>query len=458
MGYILEGGLIITMDEENRGLKDSAIVVENDRITDIGPAREMMKQYGNQDLEHIDCTGKVVFPGFINIHTHQTLSIIRGVAEDMGTAPAYTKSVPQGPFLSPDDCYAMASLGAVEALRFGSTLIADMYTNSHQNAEVFGKVGIRAMVTEMVHDMDFFGLPTSDYRVDHEMGEKLLQSNIDLIEKYNGSFDGRIQCNFGPHAPDTCSPEFLCRISDLSRQYGIGMSTHLAQSPREMKRIKEISGTSSTKFMEDCGMFDSKFTVCAHAIFCDEEDRNVLAKHPNVSIAHAAEGNAKGGMVAHISEMRHKGINIGIATDNGAANMIETMRIAVCSGKVLTNSCDDPLPMDVLRMATINGAKALGLEKDLGSIEIGKKADMVLVDYRKPHMVPCIDAVGTLVHTGLGSDVDTVMIDGKIVVRDGKVLTVDVDDIMREAQRTADRKWRDVNPGLDRKYMMVDFI
>ena len=458
MGYILGDGLIITVDEENRGLKNSAIVVENDRITAIGTLDQIMKDYDGKGYEYIDCKGKVMFPGFINIHTHQTLSIIRGVAEDMGTAPAYTKSVPQGPFLSSDDCYAMASLGAVEALRFGSTLIADMYTNSKQNAEVFGKVGIRAVVTEMVHDMDFFGLPTSDYKVDAAMGEKLLQDNIDLIEKYNGSFDGRITCNFGPHAPDTCSTEFLKHIGELSRQYGIGMSTHLAQSPREMKRIKDISGLSSTKYLEECGIFDSKYTVCAHGIFCDDEDIDVLASHKNVSIAHAAEGNAKGGMVAHISKMRHRGVNVGIATDNGAANIIETMRIALCCGKVLTNSYNDPLPIDVLRMATINGARALGLEKEPGSIEVGKKADIVIIDYRKPHMVPCIDAVGTLVHTGLGSDVDTVMINGEIVVKEGRVLTVDVNDIMREAQKVADRKWKEVNPDLDRKYMMVDFI
>ena len=160
--------------------------------------------------------------------------------------------------------------------------------------------------------------------------------------------------------------------------------------------------------------------------------------------------------MAHISKMRKKGINVGIATDNGAANMIETMRIALCCGKVLTGSYNDPLPMDVLRMATINGAKALGLEKDLGSIEIGKKADIIIVDYHKPHMVPCIDAVGTLVHTGLGSDIDTVIIDGNIVVEGGKVLTVNVDDILREAQRVADRKWRDVNPDLDRKFTLMD--
>ena len=456
MGYIITGGLIVTVDDNNTGLKNHAIVIKDDRIADIGPADDLLAKYSAEGLTRINCDGKVIFPGFINIHTHQTLSIIRGVAEDMGTAPAYTKSVPQGPFLSSDDCYAMASLGAVEALRFGSTLIADMYTNSSQNAEVFGRTGMRAMVTEMVHDIDFFGLPTSDYREDRALGDRLLQDNIDLIEKYNGSFDGRIMCNFGPHAPDTCTPGFLRKIAELSRQYDVGMSTHLAQSRREMTRIKNISGLSSVKFYEECGMYDSKYLVCAHAIYCDDEDIDILAKHRNVSIAHAAEGNAKGGLVAHISKMRKKGINVGIATDNGAANMIETMRIALCCGKVLTGSYNDPLPMDVLRMATINGAKALGLEKDLGSIEIGKKADIIIVDYHKPHMVPCIDAVGTLVHTGLGSDIDTVIIDGNIVVEGGKVLTVNVDDILREAQRVADRKWRDVNPDLDRKFTLMD--
>lgn len=454
MALILTGGLIVTMDKDRRGLKNSAVVVEGNRIKEIGDAKEMLKKYGENSTV-VDCEGKAIFPGFINIHTHQTLSIIRGVAEDMGTAPAYTKSVPQGPFLGKEDCYVMAMLGAVEAMRFGSTLIADMYTYSHQNAEVFGKVGLRAMVCEMTHDMDFFGLPTSDYHVDKALGEELLQSNIDLIEKYNGSYNGRILCDFGPHAPDTCSKEFIMRIGDLSRKYNIGMSTHLAQSPREVRRIKEISGLSPTKYMEECGIFDSKFTVCAHGIFCDDDDIEILAKHKNVSIAHAAEGNAKGGMVAPISKMRKKGVNVGIATDNGAANMIETMRIALCSGKVLTNTYNDPVAMDVLEMATINGAKALGLENELGSIEVGKKADFVVVDYNKPHMVPCVDAVGTLVHTGLGSDVDTVIVDGEIVVQGGKVLTVDVDQLLKDAQSVAKRKWLEVNPGMNKTYMLM---
>ncbi len=446
MDCIFKNAMIVTMDAERRILHDGAVVVRGDRICAIGDTKEML--CSNPDITDVrDCTNKVIFPGFINIHTHATLSIIRGVAEDMGTAPAYTRSVPQGDLLSEYESSVMAALGAAEALRFGSTLIADNYTYSAKNAEVFSSLGMRAVVSERIHDIEFYGLPRGIYERNEKLGDKLLQKNIDLIEAWDGKDNGRIHCVLGPHAPDTCTPEYLRCVADLASQRHVGLATHLSQSRSELNNINKLYHMTSARYLYENGILTSSL-VAAHAIFVTEDDIALIAKS-GTSIAHAAEGNAKGGMVAPLMKLKAAGVNVGIATDNGSADMIEVMRTALCSARVLTDSCTSPQPMEILEMATINGAKALGMENEIGSVEVGKKADLVIVDYSRPHMIPCINAVGNLIHTGLGSDVDTVMVDGNILVDNGRMLTVDLPSLLKEAQAVAKRKWYEVNDTLD---------
>lgn len=451
MDLILNHVMAITMNPRRDIYRDCAIVIRDGLFAAIGPSETILAQF--PDIRQIrDCRGRVAIPGLINIHTHATLCIIRGMAEDMGTAPAYTKSVPQGQLLSAEESRIMATLGAVEALRFGSTLIADNYTYSDQNAAAFSSLGMRAMVSERVHDIIFYGLPQGIYERDEKMGEALLQKNVDLIEKWNGKDNGRIRCCLGPHAPDTCTPEFLSRIADLSGSLGVGLATHLSQSKGERKNIEALYGTTSTQYLHSCGILRPSL-IAAHCIYVTDEDISLLSQN-GVTVAHAAEGNAKGGMVAPMMKMKQAGINIGIATDNGAANMIETMRLALCSARMLADSCTSPQPMEILEMATLNGAKALGLEKEIGSIEVGKKADLVLLDYRKPHLTPCINAVGNLLHTAQGSDVETVIIDGCPVVEEGEVRTIDVSSLLHEAQQVASRKWLEVNDTVDSRLML----
>ncbi len=452
MDMILDGAMIVTMDSAKNVYKDYAIAVQGDRIAAVAPREEVFAKF--PQIRHVrDCKGRVIYPGFVNIHTHATLCIIRGMAEDMGTAPAYTKSVPQGQLLSEHETQVMATLGAVEALRFGSTLIADNYTCSMANAKAFSSLGMRAMVSERVHDVVFYGLPQGIYERDEKMGQQLLQNNIDLIEAWDGKDNGRIRCCLGPHAPDTCTPEFLRQIADLADQKKVGLATHLSQSKGERRNIEKLYGTTSAQYLDSCGILRPDL-VAAHWVFVNDDDIRLLAKR-GVHMAHAAEGNAKGGLVAPMMKIRQAGINVGIATDNGAANMIETMRLALCSARMLNDSCTAPQPMEVLEMATMGGARAMGMEKEIGSIEVGKKADLVIMDYRKPHLTPCVNAVGNLLHTAQGSDVETVMVDGQVLVEDGRVTTIDMDALLREAQEIACRRWLEVNDSVDPRLMMA---
>lgn len=445
---ILYDGMLVTMNEKREILKASAIVINKNRIKEIGNKEEIFKKYENEDYEKINCYGKVIFPGFINTHIHSAQSIVRGVAEDMGRAPSYTSSVPQGDDLSEEESYIFSLLGAAGALRFGSTLISDNYANSMANSKAFNEIGIRAIVSERVHDMIFKNLSKGIYEKDCNLGDELLQKNMDLFEKYYDN-DGLISCCLGPHAPDTCSKELLLKISKISEKYKVPITTHLAQSKMELEYVNNTYGKSSTELMDECGLLNNNL-LAAHGVYLNTNDMKLLSKK-KVNIVHIPEGNAKAGSIAKIKSMKQLGLNITIGTDNGAANIIENMRMALISGRIMNNSVTKPNPMDILEMVTINGAKALGLEKDLGSIEENKKADLVIIDYNKLHLTPCTNVIGNLVHLALGNDVDTVIVNGKIVVQSGFVLGIDEKEIMKEARRISELKWNKANPKLDKE-------
>lgn len=445
---IFKSAFIITMNSERKIWNEASLAIDGERIIAIG-SDEAVASTVNADIV-IDCKGKVLLPGFINTHTHQTLSIIRGVAEDMGTAPAYTKSVPQGYQLSEYESYVMALLGASEALKFGSTYIVDMYTNCLSNVKVFDELGIRANVCEMVHDMDFSTIYKREYRADEKLGDELLERNVSLIEKWNGH--PLIDTCMGLHAPDTCSVPFIQKVINEADKKNVKIATHLAQSKGEVKRVRDISGgLSSVAFYEKLGVLSNQL-IAAHCIYVDEKDIELLKKY-NVNIAHVPEGNAKGGMAAPLKNFLDSHINITLGTDNGSADMIDAMRIGLCISRVREDGFS-VMPMDFLEMATINGAKAVGREKDLGSLEVGKLADILVLNFRKPHLIPCLNPVGTILHTSIGSDIEKVFVNGRMLVDDGKIIQTDEEEIIKEAQKVAERRWLAVNDELDQNYFL----
>ncbi len=449
---ILYDGIFVTMDEERHIYQNAAIVIEKNRMIEIGGAEEILENYKNHDCSRISCKGKAVFPGFVNTHIHTAQSIVRGVAEDLGRAPSYTPTVPQGDDLSDEESYVFSLLGAATALRFGSTTISDNYAHAMINAKAFETLGVRAVVSERVHDMIFSRLAEGCYERDVSLGEALLEKNVQLLEKYSNP-KGRITACLGPHAPDTCSRELLLKVSKLSEKYRVPITTHLAQSAMEITRVKDVYGISSTKLLEECGLVN-EYLMGAHGVFLQDEEIEILSKNHG-QIVHIPEGNAKAGSIARIQYMKEQGLNISIGTDNGAANMIENMRMALVAGRILNHCVTDPSPEEILQMSTIQGAKALHKDSEIGSIEVGKLADLVVIDYDRLHLTPCINVVGNLVHLGLGNDVDMVIVDGEIVVRDGKVLNINEKELMRDARRIAELKWLHSSPGLNQKYTYV---
>lgn len=449
----LYDGLIVTMNHKREILKDSALIIKDNIIWDLGDIKEIRKKYAREEVEWISCWGRVLFPGFINCHIHAAQSIVRGVAEDMGRAPSYTSSVPQGDDLSDEESYIFSLLGAAGAMRFGSTLIGDNYAHAMVSSKAFKTLGIRAIVSERVHDMDFHGLGRKIYQRDEALGERLLDKNIELLETLGTDRNHLVTACLGPHAPDTCSRELLLKIGELSEKYPGRVTTHLAQSQMELDYVREIYHMSPVEHMEACGLLNQQL-LAAHGVFLNEKDMGYLARK-GVHLIHIPEGNAKAGAIAAVSRMRAMGINTAIGTDNGAANMIENMRMALVAGRIYNHSVTDPRPEEILEMVTVNAAKALGMEEKIGSLEKGKKADVVIINYNQFHLTPCTNVIGSLVHLALGNDVETVYIDGKKTVEKGHVVGLDEVKLMREARRIGQIRWQQANAQLDRKKMYV---
>ncbi len=414
---------------------DAAIGINGDRIawmgaaTDAPPAREVL-----------DLPGRVVMPGFVNVHTHSALNMVRGVAIDSGFAPSYTRGIPNAMDLTPDDAIALARLGAIEALLFGSTLIGEHFVHMDACLPELAKIGMRIHASERLHDVDFGAVANGQWRFDAAIGDALLESNINLHARWHGAASGRIAVQFAAHAADTCSMPYLQRIAAVAGEHGSVVNTHLAQSTGEVERVHARTGMSPAEVMDRAGLLGPRL-LCGHCIYLTDADI-ALMKRSGAHMVHIPKANAASGRLAPTPKLHAAGINMTLATDTQHGDMIELMRWALATARVQVGKIDDVWqPAQVFAMATRNGARALGLEHDIGSLAPGKKADLVVVDFRRPHLQPAPNVLGNLVHTATGRDVEMVFVDGRCVARDGRSTMVDMDEIVLEANRVAKRLW-----------------
>jgi 5-methylthioadenosine/S-adenosylhomocysteine deaminase len=274
-----------------------------------------------------------------------------------------------------------------------------------------------------------------------EIGEWSLQQALDLHARFHGTENGRLGVQIAAHAPDTCSRRLLEQIRGVRDRLGVRVQSHLSQSKIEVERVRERDGMSPPELYDDVGLLDDKL-LAAHCIHLSRDDIDRIGK-AGVHVAHIAKGNQTGGTMAPTSALRRGGAKFALGTDNMHGDMIEVMRWALGCGRLQeVHVSDFWQPSTVLEMATMGGARAMGLENEIGSLEVGKKADMVILDFRRPHLVPLIDPLANLVHTAQGRDVECVIVDGRVVVQNGRLLFVDQGEILRNAQSAAENLWR----------------
>ena len=438
MNTLISGGIVVTGDKDRTVFSDGAVAVEDRQIVAVGKADDLRDRYPGHAL--IRAEGKVVMPGLINMHTHTVLTVLRGVAEDVGSSSVYGYMVPMALIMTDEERAAMATLGCLEAIRSGNTTLLETYRFLPGYASAMVQTGLRLVLSESASDADLYKTRGGAYEYSLEVGEPFLARTVDLIERWHGHDDNRVTCQVAAHAPDTCSPEFMHRLLELARRYDVGRTIHLAQSADEVALIKELHGCTSVEYLRRLDWLDSRL-VGGHCTFSEGDDVEIFAGN-GCHISHNAAINARRGNIAPVPELSDLGANIAMGSDNMSEDMIEVMRVGLMVNRIRRQNRTVPGPDDVLEWATMGGARALHREDELGSIEPGKRADLILVDADKPHLTPMVNPVSCIVHNAHAADVDTVMVDGKLLMRGRKVLTLDESEVIDRAQQVTEDLWR----------------
>ena len=441
---VVDHALVLALDDAGTIVADGAVAVAGDRIAALGPSAEIARRFRGR--ETIDARGGILLPGLVNVHNHTPLMITRGMVEDLGHAPAYTPGIPQGPALGFEEVLALARLGAWELLRAGSTTVVDYYLHPKALARALDEIGLRGVVGGRILDVDMSAVARGgERRHDPTIGRATLDEALDLAATYADHSSGRIRCDLAPHAPDTCSPALLREIRDLAEDAGGCIHTHLAQSRGEVEWVRARDGLSPVELLDECGLLDERL-IAAHCIFLDPPDI-ARAGASGLTVAHAPIGNLRAGNVAPVLDLEAAGARIALCTDTMSGDLFEAMRTAIAAARIRAGGDASIKATDLdarkaLGWATRAGAAALGLDDRIGSIEAGKKADFVLLDPAAPSLAPVIDGYGIVVHSGSGHDVDTVIVDGRVLLRAGRPVGFDGERIVADAQAVADRQWR----------------
>ena len=441
---LIKNGYVITVDEKRRIIKDGAVAVEGNKIIDVGKTEDLVKKYKADEV--IDAKDKIVMPGLVDTHVHLAQAMIRGCADDVSLI-TWLKDrvwVLQGNY-NAEDGKTSAELCILEMLRTGTTTFLEVMIAGRYGfdgiAKVVEKSGIRAGLSKIV--MDTLGYANEDnimYPGMAEEKEATIKEALDMHKKWDGAANGRIHVWFGPRTPGAVSPELYKEIRQLANEHNMRITFHLGEVKDDVEYTKKNFNLLPVEFAKSVGMLGSD-VVLAHGVWFSEKEIKLLAE-TGTHVSHNPSSNLKlASGYAPIPEMMKAGVNVSLGCDGGPSNnsydLIREMKLAAIIHKARLL---DPLILpaeEVIEMATINGAKAMGLENEIGSLEKGKKADIILVDMTAPHMTPPTNPVSNLVYAAHGYDVDTVIVDGKIVVRNKKVLTLDEEDIIKRARERA---------------------
>ena len=439
---LIFGGTIVTMNPKRGVLEDGAIYIEGDRIKAIGNSKDIRREY-SADIE-INAKGKIVIPGLVNAHTHSAQTLLRGLGDDMNLFEWLTKIIyPIAKNLTPEYVHIGSKVAFMEMVRFGITTVIDNHKDLSSKeaiirvADAAQEVGIRAVIARGVRDWvprcEKWEIPrfTVPYTPEEEM-----KITRELIEMYNGKNE-LVTIIPGPVATFTSSEDLLVKTNKLALEYNVPWHMHIAETQGSVKACLEDNGKREVEWLYDLGILGPQSQI-VHAIWLDEKEINYLAETGAHVIYCPMSNMFLGSGIAPIIKMIEKGINIAIGTDGSASNnnqdLFATMKVGALLQKVHHLQSTIISAEHVFEMATINAAKAMGWEKEIGSIEIGKKADIVIIDTNKPELTPVRNPISSIIYAGVATDVDTVIINGKVVLQNGKLLTVDEDKILEDAK------------------------
>lgn len=443
MDLLISGALVVTCDATRRVLENAAVAITGDRIAAVGDSALLEQTF--PDHARMDGRRLAVLPGLINAHTHTILTALRGTVEDWDGDIIYRYMSPVSYTMSDHERAVMASLGCLEAIRSGSTTLVDPFRHVGSYAAAMADTGLRLWLSESCADIDTRRIRFGDYSIDEAFGRTFLDRTEALIEAWHGARDGRVRVQVAAHAPDNCSPSMLHRLSALAARHRLTRTCHLAQSTGEVAAVAAAHGLTPAAYLDREGFLGPDLT-CAHWTFCTPDDIGLLAAR-GVHMAHCpANSSRKGPHGVLIGPIRDAGVNIALGTDNMTEDMFQAMKIGMILhrfglGRERPGGVE-PQPQAVLDMLTVNAARTLGAEAEIGAIEPGKKADLTLIDLNQPVMRPLLRPVANIVHYGHPGIVHSVLVDGQFVMRERKVLSIDEPALLAEAQRVTERVWQ----------------
>ena len=443
MDLLITGATIVTCDDERRILDDAAVAIVADRIVAVGATAAV--EAAHPTLERMSGRGLAVLPGLINAHTHTVLTSLRGTVEDWSGEIIYRYMSPISYTMSEHERRVMAALGCLEAIRSGTTTLVDPFRHVVTYAGAMADTGLRLWLSESCADIDTRKIRFGDYSVDEAFGQAFLDRAQALIEGFHGARDGRVNCQVAAHAPDNCSPSMLAKLLDLAGGHGLTRTCHLAQSPGEVAAVREHHGLTPAGYLDREGFLGPDLTS-AHWTYCTREDVELLAER-GVMLAHCPASSSRRGLhKVPIGWVRDAGARIALGTDNMSEDMFQAMAIGSIVHRTGrgrdTENGTSPSPQQVLDMVTREAAASVGAGSDIGAIVPGMKADLTILDLRAPAMRPVIRLLSNLVHYGHPGLVHSVIVDGEFVMRDGKVLTVDEEALLEEADAVTRAVWR----------------
>jgi 5-methylthioadenosine/S-adenosylhomocysteine deaminase len=438
---IIYDTVIVTGDDNDTVHYGASIAIEGRKIAAIGPDADLRAHYPSAD--RINGRGRMVMPGFANTHTHLTMTLARGVFEDL--SPPHKPPFSGGlspiplPHMTPDERRVMAQLGALECLRSGVTFVLEDSEDIDDYAETLGQSGLRFLFGERAYDR--VGTSIGDpapYQLDRALGRKHMETIEKTFAKWNGKADGRIRVAISAWAPDMCSPGLLRDLSALQKKLDTWMTVHLNQIWGEVAAVQAHRNRLPTEYLADLGFLNGK-VICAHCRCMDPREEKLLGD-AKVIVAFNAAIAARRGLSPRIESLESQGCTITMGSDNMAEDMVEVMRTGMFMERIRREDGRQPSPEQALRWASRNGYRAFGMP-DGGWLAPGNKADFIMIDTQRPHLVPMLRAVSNFVHNGQARDVDSVMVDGQWLMRDGKVLTMDEPAIIAAAQEVSNRAW-----------------
>ncbi len=444
---LIRDAYILTLNARNDIFEKGSVIVEDDKINFVGKA-ERIKEKDGAFEKVIDAGSNIIMPGLIDTHVHLAQALLRSIVPDDVRLIEWLKNWVwplQGSF-DKEDGQVSAQLCMLEMLRSGTTAFVESLLHTRYGfdgiAGVALKSGMRAVLSKAVMDIPgYAGQKDVIHPGMVEDRDESLNEFKRMHAKWNGAGAGRIQVWLGPRTPGACSESLYRTVAQIAREYTAGVTMHLAEVKEDLEYFSSLK-TSPGEFVNRLGLTGSR-RIFAHCVWLSEDDMRVFAK-TGTSVAHCPSSNMKlGSGIAPVSEMLRLGVNVCLGCDGGPSNddydMIREVKLAVLLQKGINLNPNALTAVEALRMATVNGAKALGLENQIGSIEVGKKADLIIVDPRRPHLFPNINPISNIVYSATGADVRSVMIDGKLVMEDNQVLTLDEDSILKAASDKAEK-------------------